>query len=208
MPKRSYEKAFERRFLNSVNQNGFYVKIDMFKVLNKIDDINTNKNRYNIRTSENNNFSYDDSVIMKRSKSATSFDRVEKFTKTELIELFARISVNDVWSAEYETFDKTDDWQKKLASTIKGLSIEEAGKYIKKNFKTFGKGNRRIIGHKINTNSDNNYYMVRDLEIHFDLLEEDVDVEFATNYSIRNLDVNSLQFLIFNGVKYILKGSE
>lgn len=192
MAKRSYEKAFERRLLNSVDQGGFYVKIDMFKVLNKIDD--TYKNHYDIRTAENNNFSYDENVIIKRSKSATSFNRVEKFTKTQFIELFARISINDVWSAQYETFDKSEEWQLDLASTIHGLPIPEASKYIKKNFKSFGKTNRSIIGHKINTDSVNNYYMVRDLEIHFDLLEEGVDVKIAEKKSIRNLDVNSLQY--------------
>lgn len=47
--------------------------------------------------------------------------------------------------------------------------------------------------------------MVRDLEIHFNLLNDDKSVDEAHRQSIRNLDVNTLQFLIFNGVKYILK---
>lgn len=203
MSKRSYESAFERRFLKSVDVDGFYVKIDMFKVIKP-----KGKRQYDIITTENNNFTYSENVITQRSKSATAFDQEKKLTKTELIELFAAMSVNDVWSAEYETFDKSAEWQKELATTIHGLSIEKAGEYIKKNFKSFGKSSRSMIGHKINPNSDNNYYTVRDLNIHFNLIEDGVDVEIAQKKSIRNLDVNSLQFLVFNGIKYILKSKK
>lgn len=59
-----------------------------------------------------------------------------------------------------------------MASTIRELSIDKAGKYIKKNFESFGKTERHIIGHKINPNSENNYYTVRDLSIQFDNLNE------------------------------------
>lgn len=62
------------------------------------------RNKYDIRSTKKNNFRYHRNVIIKPSKSATAFDRVEKFTKTELIKLFADISVNDVWSAQYQTF--------------------------------------------------------------------------------------------------------
>lgn len=197
MAKRSYEKVFERRQLDSVDHGGFYVKIDMFKVLNKLD----------IQTAENNIYCYDESVIMKRSKSATSFNQVEKFTKTQFIELFTRLSTNDIWSAEYETFDKSEEWELDLTTTIQKLPFPKACKYIKKNFKSFGKRNRTIIGHKINTDSGNNYYMVRDLEKHFELMDNGVDVDIAKKESIRNLDVNSLHYLIFNGVKYVLKSN-
>lgn len=197
--KRSYDEAFERRFLNNVEVDDFYVKIDMFKVISK------NCFAYNILTTENDKFEYGANVITKRSKSATAFDREQSFTRTELIELFANISINDVWSAEYQTFDKSKEWQKELTTTIQGLSVDKAGEYIKKNFGSFGKINRTIIGHKINPDSDNNYYMVRDLAIHFDLLNEGKSVHEAHSQSIRKLDVNSFKFLIFNGVKYVLK---
>lgn len=95
--------------------------------------------------------------------------------------------------------------QKKWVETIQGLTVDKADAYIKKNFGSFGKVNRTIVGHKIKPNSDNNLYMVRDLTIHFDLLKEGKDVDAAHSQSIRNLDINSLQFLIFNGVKYVLK---
>lgn len=203
MSKRTHEKAFERRYLNNVEVDNIYVKIDMYKVTSKNEDRCSES--YNITTTENNEFSYNAEVIKKRSKSATSFDQEQTLTKTELIELFANISINDVWSAQYQTFDKTKEWQKELAETIQGLTVHKASDYKKKNFSSFGKVTRAIIGHKINPNSVNNYYMVRDLAIHFDLLAEGVDVDIAHKQSIRNLDVNSLQFLIFNGVKYVLK---
>lgn len=103
MSKRSYEKAFERKFLNKVEIDDFHVKIDMYKVVSKGDDC------FNIITSENNEFVYGLDVIKERSKSATAFDREQAFTKTELIELFANISINDVWSAQYQTFGKTKE---------------------------------------------------------------------------------------------------
>lgn len=64
---------------------------------------------------------------------------------------------------------------------------------------------RTIIGHKISTTSQNNYLLVRDLEEHFKQLEEENDVDKAEKKSISNLDVNTIQYLIFNGVKYVLK---
>lgn len=200
MSKRTYEKAFERKFLKEVKSDDFYVKIDMYKVNRK-----NYRDSYTITTTENNNFTYDSAVITKRSKSAKAFDREEVFTKTELIELFAILSPNDVWSAQYHTYDKTNEWQKKLAETIQSQTVAEASMYIKKNFGSFGKIDRMIVGHKISQNSNNNYYMVRDLKIHFDLLNDGKSVDEAHHQSIRNLDVNSLQFLIFNGVKYVLK---
>lgn len=204
MGKRTYEEAFGRRYLNKVLLNDYYVKIDMFKVLHK-EDRDDFKTRYNIRTMENNNFLYDEEVIKKRSKSATSFNREEALTKTELMELFSNISVHDVWSAEYKVFDKSKEWQNELAKESQSLTTEEAGKYIKKKSKSFGKVERTIIAHKITTNSKNNYYTVRDLEIHFNCLNERKTVEEAQNQSIRNLDVNTIQYLRFNGVKYVLK---
>lgn len=171
MAKRTYEEAFERKFLSKVSLNDYYVKIDIFKVLRE-EDRDDFVTRYNIRTMENNNFLYGEEVIKKRSKSATSFDREEALTKTELMELFSNISVHDVWSAVYEVFDKSEEWQNELAKEIQSLTTEEASKYIKKKFKSFGKVERTIIAHKITTNSKNNYYTVRDLEIHFNCLNE------------------------------------
>lgn len=121
------------------------------------------------------------------------------------MKMFASISINDVWTAHYQTFDETTGWQKKLAETIQRLTVKNACEYIKKNFDSFGKVNRTIIGHKINSNSDNNYYFVRDLVVHFDHLEEGVDLDIAQKLSTYNFDVNSLQYLIFNGVKFVLK---
>lgn len=205
MLKRTYEKAFERKLLNKVEVGDFCVEICMFKVDKKIKKGLTDG--YSVITTENKPFFYGLGVIEKRSKSATAFNQEQQFTKTELIELFANMSIHDVWSAQYQTLNKTKEWQRELARTIKGQKINEASDYIKKNFASFGKVNRTIIGHKINPTSVNNYYIVRDLTIHFDLLQEGKSEQDAHSQSIRSLDVNSLQFLIFNGVKYILKST-
>lgn len=84
------------------------------------------------------------------------------------------------------------------------MNKEEAVKYVKKDFTTFGKIKRQITGQKILLKSVNNYYTVRDLNIYFEDLDKN-GVEIASKNSIRTLDVNTLQSLIFNGVKYILK---
>lgn len=62
-----------------------------------------------------------------------------------------------------------------------------------------------MVGQKISLKSDNNYYMVRDLNIYFDELSKSNDIDTAVRNSIRKLDINTLQSLIFNNVKYILK---
>lgn len=204
MAKRTCEKAFERKYLSKVKLNDYCVKIDMFKVLEENEDSEF-VTRYNIQTTEKTNFKYGESVIKQRAKSATLFDGEEALTKTELIELFSKLSIHDVWSVEYEILDKSKDWQKELTKVIQNLSEDEASTYIKKNFKSFGKVNRKIIGHKIEIDSKNNYYKVCDLEIHFELLNEEKTVGEAEKQSIRNLDVNTIRYLIFNGVKYVLK---
>lgn len=111
MSRRSYKKAFERRILNKVEVDDFYVEINMYKVQAKRPSYRT---EYDIITTENNGFIYGSDVITKQSKSASAFNREEAFTKTELIELFSNISINDVWSAHYQTYDKTKEWSKKV----------------------------------------------------------------------------------------------
>lgn len=81
----------------------------------------------------------------------------------------------------------------------------EAIDYVRKDIKKFGKTLRLLKGQKLSVSSDNNYYLVRDLEIYFDELEKSPNITEAAKKSIRNLDVNTIQSLIFNGVKYILK---
>lgn len=132
MAKRTHDKAFERKILHKVPLNDYYVKIDMFKVLCPTNPQKDFTNGFNIKTTENNNFYYGENIIMKRSKSATQFDVEETLTKTDLINLFSKISEHEVWSAQYETFDKSTDWPKKLVAEIQQMAKEEATAYIKK----------------------------------------------------------------------------
>lgn len=39
---------------------------------------------------------------------------------TEKIALFANLSINDVWSAQYQIYDKAKDWTNNLVETIQG----------------------------------------------------------------------------------------
>lgn len=202
MSKRSYneEEAFQKRALKRVKVHDFYSKIDVYKVEGyKYDD------KFYITTSDNNEYSYSQVVIKERSKSATMYEKVEEKTKTALIKLFSALSINDVWSAEFLTHEKDSKWHDDLVTKIREMDENEAKKYVKKKFTSFGKVKRELVGRKISPSSNNNYYPVRDLKIHSEALEKGSDVESAEKSSIRQLDVNSLQYLIFNGIKYVLK---
>lgn len=196
--KRSYEEAFERKKLHCVQVGNFYVEHTVYKVLKR------NNNTFQIKTATNSNFGYDESVIKETASSATTYTSEKKATKTELIELFSRLSMNDIWFATYFTQDKDRDWQEEIVTKIQSLNKDDAVKYVRKDFATFGKTMRELAGQKIFSHSDNNYYMVRDLTIYFEELTVN-GLEMATKKSIRKLDVNTLQTLIFNNVKYSLK---
>lgn len=198
--KRVYEDAFKRKPLDYVKVEDFYVEHTVYKVIKRSDG----RDQFEIKTTENSNFEYGESVIKETSVSATIFTSEKKATKTELIELFSNLSINDIWFATFFKFDKDKNWQDELAAKIQSMKKEDASKYIKKNFTTFGKLTRDLTGQKIALTSDNNYYTVRDLNIYFDELESK-DLDAAVKNSIRKLDVNTLQSLIFNNVKYVLK---
>lgn len=199
--KRLYEEAFDRKELQSVQVGDFCVEHTVYKILNRSDKTNS----FGIKTSQKSKFQYDECVIKETATSATLYTSEKKSTKTELIELFSRLSINDIWFATYLTHDKNQNWPEEIVSKIQSMKKEEAVKYIKKkDFTTFGKATRELAGQKILLQSDNNYYMVRDLNIYFEELKTNTP-EIAAKQSIRTLDVNTLQSLIFNNIKYLLK---
>lgn len=206
MAKRASEKeaiaeAFKYRKLNRVELNDICAFTHVYQINKELSD----STGFNVTTSDNTAFWYGRNVIQRTSTSATFFEKVEKLTKTGLIKLFASLSIHDIWSAEFETNAKCDSWMEDLIAKIVEMKKCDAKKYIKNNYTSFGKTKRYLIGQKILPSSDNNYYTVRDLKIHFDLMTEGCNAEVAQKDSIRKLDVNSLQYLIFNGVKYELK---
>lgn len=199
--KRSYEDAFKRKPLHCVKVDDFYVEHTVYKVIKRSDKKDV---YFDIKTAENSNFQYDESVIKETAVSATLYTSEKKATKTELIELFSNLSINDIWFATFFKYNKDKNWQDELAVKIQSMKKEDASKYIKKNFTTFGKLIRDLTGQKIALKSDNNYYTVRDLNIYFEELKSN-NIDAAVKNSIRRLDVNTLQSLIFNNVKYVLK---
>lgn len=165
-----------------------------------------NKDRYDILTDEKNQFSYDSHVIQNSTtSSANHYEKEEKITKTRFINLFSDISENDIWSATYLINEKDKEWSKALVTKIQSMDYNEAVSFVKKNHLQFGKMKRDIIGQKIQHGSSNNYYLVRDLSLYFQALEGGDSVKTACNKSTRKLDINTLQTLIFNNVKYELK---
>lgn len=197
--KRSYDDAFKRRPMDSIQTGDFCVEHTVYKVVRP----NTS-DFFDVKTDQNRDFSYHASVIKGTSTSGTLYTSTKKVTKTELIELFSNLSINDIWLAEFFKLEKEKDWQQELVGKIQSMNKEEAVKYVKKDFATFGKIKRQITGQKVLLKSINNYYTVRDLNIYFEDLVNN-GVELASKNSIRTLDVNTLQSLIFNDVKYILK---
>lgn len=198
--KRVHEKAFDHKKLKNVEVGDYLVEHTIYKVKRK-----NVKDSFEVKTSKNMKYDYGIDVIKDTATSATLHTSEIKATKTELIKIFSSLSINDIWSATYFIQDKSATWQEELVVKVQSMPKDDAIKYVKKDFTTFGKTKREMVGHKISPNSDNNYYIVRDLNIHFDALEEGVDVGVAAKDSIRQLDVNTLQSLIFNSVRYILK---
>lgn len=200
--KRSYGDAFKRQPLHHVQEDGFYVEHTVYKVIGPCEG--NNSGYFKIKTSQNSNFEYGESVIKETATSATQYSSVKKVTKTLLIELFSDISINDVWFATFFTQDKNEKWQDELVTKIQSMEKDAAVKYVKIDFATLGKSIRELAGRKIAMKSDNNYYLVCDLNICFEELKTN-DPETAAKNSTRKLDVNTLQSLIFNNVKYVLK---
>lgn len=199
--KRSYERAFMSKKLNGVKINDYYVETTVYKVLRKSFQVNM----FDVLTTRNEENSYGGRIITDASKSASIFETEEKLTKTELIKLFSIISVNDVWSAVFYKQETSENWQEELVSKIQGMRKDDAVKYMKKEFYTFGRVVREMRGRKISHTSNNNYYLVCDLDIYFDEMERTSNIATAEKSSIRYLDVNTIQSIIFNGVKYKLK---
>lgn len=197
--KRSFEKAFARKQNDYVKISDFCIENTVFKVLNGV------QNHFNIRTAQNSLYNYGKSIIEESSTSATTYGEEERVTKTYLIELFSTISINHIWTAEFYKYETDKNWPEELVTKIQKMAKGEAIDYVRKDIKKFGKTLRLLKGQKLSVSSDNNYYLVRDLEIYFDELEKSPNITEAAKKSIRNLDVNTIQSLIFNGVKYILK---
>lgn len=197
--KRSFEKAFERKRLDQVTIGDFCIENTVFKVLSGVNGF------FDIKTSRNSKFNYGISVIKETSTSATIFSEEEQVTKTHLIQLFSTISINHIWTAEFYKYDTDKSWSEKLVTKIQQMEKGVAIDYVKRDISKFGKISRALKGQKLSVSSDNNYYHVRDLEIYFEELEKSSNIANAAKKSIRNLDVNTIQSLIFNGVKYTLK---
>lgn len=204
--KRSFEEdAFKRKKLKYVKTNDYYVENTVFKVTGQQSCFEPSSKFLSVKTTLNSKFSYGEEVIKEVATSATMFSEEKKITKTALIKLFSSLSINDIWSAVFYKQETDQNWQEELVAKIQGMQKDDAVKYVKNESNTFGKIIRELKGQKISVTSDNNYYLVRDLYIYFDCLEESSSVLKAEEKSIRNLDVNTLQSLIFNDVKYILK---
>lgn len=198
MSKRMLEEAFKRKCVKKVRVGDFYVKNDIFKV---------KKNDFHhifFTTIEGSIGKYNYDYTLKEAKSATAYDDNKVITKTQLKEIIDALSINDVWSVGYKKRVANNYWSSELWEDLQDMEDDEAASYIKKNYTTFGQVNRYLTCQKIVHNSINDYYTVRDLERHFELLER-YGSDKAFEEPLQSLDLNSIQYLIFNKVRYSLK---
>lgn len=200
--KRTYEKAFVQKKLNTVKVGDFYSETTIYKVVN---EMTSNKNNFNVITTANSKFQYGSKTITDVARSASIYESEMHLTKTDLIKLFSVISTHDVWSAVFYKLETETNWHDDLVTKIQSMEKKDAVKFMKMEFKTLGKTKRELTGNKLCMSSDNNYYTVRDLNLFFNELEKTGNSSQAEKISIRNLDVNTIQTIIFNGVKYTLK---
>lgn len=90
-PKRSYEEAFVHKPLQTVEIGDFYVEHTVYKVIDRI-----SPDAFYIKTMQKSSFDYGESVIKETATSATLYTCEKKATKTQLIELFSDLSINDI----------------------------------------------------------------------------------------------------------------
>lgn len=205
MAKRGFneEEVFQSKKLKCIKVDDIQARTTIYRVGRECAKFG--EAGFQVTTTDNDRFWTGRGVIEKQAKSATFYDKEEKLTKTDLNKLFAALSASDIWTAQFFKHEKDAAWEEDLVTKIQGMEKSDAVKFVKKHHETFGKVERQLTGLKLLPSSINNYYTVRDLENYFEALTEGVDVEIAQKNSIRKLDVNSLQYLIFNSVKYILK---
>lgn len=197
--KRTYEDAFKQKTLQDFEIGDFYVEHTVFKVLGQIVP-----ESLQIQTLQNVTFDYGVDVFKERSTSATMYTQEKKITKVQLIELFSDLSMNDIWHVTFFEQNNDTEWQNKLVTKIQTLEKNDALKYVKKNFATMCNTMKELSGQKLALKSDNKCFKVRDLNIYFNELNAN-GPELASKKSTRNLNEDSMQSLVFNGVKYILK---
>ena len=143
--KRLYDEAFVRRNLNGIQEGDFHVENAVYKILKRSDK---SKGLFVVKSAQNSSFEYAEDVIRETSTSATYYDKEEKITKTEMIKLFRNLSIHDIWFAVYFKQDTTNNWQEELVTRIKRMPKNDAVKYVKENFTTFGKITRELAGQK------------------------------------------------------------
>lgn len=198
--KRSYDEAFQPKEVESVRLDDYFVDNTVYKT-----SFCNLKDYFTVRTMSNKVFDYHEDCIKKTSTSATCYNMEKKVTRTDLIKLFSMLSPRDVWTAVYYKYETDEKWEEKLVAEIQGMQKDDAVKYVKQRFRLFGKIERKLTGQKTSPSSDNNYYLVRDFDFYFEELKNGSDTTVSMKNSIRTLDVNTLQSLIFNTVKYTLK---
>lgn len=187
--------------LKSVKKDAYYIQRTIYKTKDALND----GKFFEILTDCGKKMKCDVNNIINTSISASDFESTTYVTKTEMIELFNSIAVLDIWTATFSTLSKDKKWCENFVNHICSMQKSKAIKYVESNISNVNKATRVMIGKKLNCTSNNNMYLVRDLEIYFKQLSEKNDVEAAEKNSIRNVDVNSISALIYNNVQYLKK---
>lgn len=152
--------------------------------------IEENLGRYQ-KVSNETGFTWDISndVLKEECISASEFSEEIKVSRTELIEKF-----NNVGATVFTVnFDKSPSPEDYLAATRGKGNIILSFDDMKKQFKKIKGENRTLVGYMIKVENGFGRSNVIDLEIPHD------------QHRIRQVDHRSLNWLIVNGIKYIVK---
>lgn len=200
--KRKLDDAFITSDIENIVENTYCVNHTIYKILRKSDH---RDDGFLILTDRGKRYTYDTACIRHTSMSASEYKAEVKVTKTEMIDIFAAIPFNDVWTATFYKKNLDTDWAMNFVNEIRKMDVEKAVAFTRSNIDNINKIERVMTGKKNNITSKNNMYSVRDVILYFDELSKTNDVKSAEKCSIRNIDVNSIIVLIYNNIKYVKK---
>ncbi len=131
----------------------------------------------------------DNSILQQECVSASEYSKEEEVNRTKLIEIFSNVG-DKVFTVNFNKEPKADDYLKLTRGEgNKILSFAE----MKKSFSKVKGEERTLIGYMLNTENGFGRSNVIDLEIPSD------------QHRIRQVNHRSLNWLVLNGIKYIVK---
>lgn len=151
--------------------------------------IYTNSEYTQVKNEEGLEWSIGNDIIKEECISASEFEEEVKVNRTELIEIFNNVG-DKVFTVNFDKAPKAEDYLKLTRGEgNKILSFAE----MEKSFKKLKGENRTLIGYMVKSENGFGRSNVVDLEVE------------TGQHNIRQVDHRSLNFLVVNNKKYIVK---